>query len=559
MSITRTVTALLAVTILLTGCEQPEPVTDGSSPAMRRLSNEQYRNVIADVFGSHITVAGQADSLLRTEGLLALGARTARITPSGFEKFYGMAQSIAEQVVNETNRASQFACEPASVTEPDDACARQFFSDVGRLLYRRPLTEEELAIPIAAARDSTATNGDFYTGIALGLAGLLTSPQFLFVVDMTEPDPTDPSKRQLTAYAKAARLSFLLWNTTPNETLLDAAERGELDTRQGIEVQVERMMQSHRLETGVRAFFMDFLRFEEFETLEKDSVIYPAFTIQVIEDAKEQLLLTTLDLLMERQEDYRNLFTTKKTFITGPLARIYRVPTSRPTGNAWVPYEFPEEDPRAGLIMQVGFSALASHPGRSSPTLRGMAIREALLCQQVPAPPGDVDFSQFEDPDSPNPTAKDRLAAHSVEPACAGCHKIMDPIGLGLEQLDGIAQFRTTENSAVIDASGELDGIPFEDGADLGRAVAQNPATTACLVNRLTEYAFGRPLGARDRDFMAYLEDQFSEYGYRFPDLLRRIATSTAFYAVSEPTPDADPFQAASVDPSTILMAESQP
>ena len=555
----RTGVTMLLSAVLLSACEQPEPATGGSDPAMRRLSNEQYRNVIADVFGPHITVAGQADSLLRTEGLLALGAQTARITPSGFEKLYGMARSIAQQVVNEDNRYSQFTCEPASVAEPDDDCAQQFFADVGRLLYRRPLTEDELAIPIAAARDSAASNKDFYAGIALGLTGMLTAPQFLFVVDMTEPDPSDASQRRLTAYAKAARLSFLLWNTTPNETLLSAAERGELDTQKGIDAHVDRMMASHRLEAGVRAFFMDFLRFEEFETLEKDSIIYPAFTVQVIEDAKEQVLLTVLDLLMERREDYRNLFTTKKTFVTGPLARVYRVPTSRPTGNAWEPYEFPETDPRAGLLMQVGFAALASHPGRSSPTLRGMAIREALLCQQVPSPPGDVDFSQFEDPESPNPTAKDRLVAHSVEPACAGCHKIMDPIGLGLEQLDGIAQFRTTENGAVIDASGELDGIPFEDGAGLGRAMWQNPATTACLVNRLTEYALGRPLGGGDRDFMTYLEDRFADDGYRFPDLLRRIATSRAFYAVSEAANKADLTREASTSTTSIAMAESQP
>ena len=152
----------------------------------------------------------------------------------------------------------------------------------------------------------------------------------------------------------------------------------------------------------------------------------------------------------------------------------------------------------------------------------------------MPSPPGDVDFSEFEDPDSPNPTAKDRLTAHSTQPACAGCHKIMDPIGLGLEQLDGIAQFRTTENGALIDASGELDGIPFEDGAALGRALAEHPATTACLTQRLTEYALGRPLGRGDRAFMDYLEGAFARDGYHVPGLLRRIATSRAFSAVAE-------------------------
>ncbi|MFL2769949.1 MAG: DUF1588 domain-containing protein [Rhodospirillaceae bacterium] len=126
------------------------------------------------------------------------------------------------------------------------------------------------------------------------------------------------------------------------------------------------------------------------------------------------------------------------------------------------PFEFSENDPRAGILTQVGFSALASHPGRSSPTLRGKSIREAVLCQKVPDPPGDVDFSLFEDPNSPNKTARERLTAHSTEPACAGCHKITDPIGLALEQLDGIGQLRTSENGVVIDVSGNLDGTPLQ-------------------------------------------------------------------------------------------------
>src|SRR5690606_7737678 len=122
---------------------------------------------------------------------------------------------------------------------------------------------------------------------------------------------------------------------------------------------------------------------------------------------------------------------------------------------------FDENDPRAGLVSQVGFLAMASHPGRSSPTLRGQAIREHLLCQSVPEPPGDVDFTLFEDPDSSLKTARERLVAHANVPACAGCHKITDPIGLALENFDGAGQFRTTENGAPIDTSGELDGISF--------------------------------------------------------------------------------------------------
>ena len=539
----RSLVITLLASIALTACSDPEPAPVGAPPDMRRLSNDQYRNIVADVFGPHITVAGQADALPRAEGLLAVGARVARITPSGFEKYHAMAKSVAQQVTSPENRAAYLTCQPAAANAADDTCARTFFAQVGRLLYRRPLKDVEMAVAVKAASDATATYGDFYRGLATGLTGMMTTPQFLFVTDDVEPDPGRAGAVRLTAYAKAARLSFLMWNTTPDDTLLTAAERGDLHSEKGLSAQVDRLMDSPRFEAGVRAFFDDFLRLDQFETLEKDRIIFPAFTIKVVEDAKEQLLRTAVDHLITRGEDYRALFTTRKTFVTGSLARIYRVPTSRPAGSAWVPYEFPADDPRAGLLTQIGFAALASHPGRSSPTLRGRAIRENLLCQKVPDPPGDVDFSLFESPEVQLKTARERLTVHRTNDACAGCHKITDPIGLGLENLDGLGQFRTLENGTAIDSSGDLDGLPFSDAAGLGRAMHDNPATTACVVSRLASYAVGRNLAGTDKATLAFLEARFAEAGYRFPDLLKSIATSDAFFAVTAPA--AKPVQSA--------------
>ncbi len=285
----------------------------------------------------------------------------------------------------------------------------------------------------------------------------------------------------------------------------------------------------------MRSFLDDFLRFDQFETLEKDSVIYPAFSVRVIDDAREQVLRTALDHLLERREDYRDLFTTRRTFITGGLARIYRVPTARPEGSAWTPYEFAADEAYAGLITLIGFAAPASHPGRSSPTLRGRAIRENLLCQKVPDPPGNVDFSLFESAGMQKKTARERLEAHRTAPACAGCHKITDPIGLALENFDGIGQFRTAENGSAIDASGDLDGAVFRDAAGLGTALRNHPATPSCLVQRLTSYALGRPTGRAEKELLAWLGESFAADDYRFPDLLRRIALSDALFAVTEP------------------------
>lgn len=551
------VPALIAGAWLLAGCAEREPPVKPAPPSMRRLSNEQYRNTIADIFGPQIIIAGQADPLIRTDGLLAVGAATASITPSGLEKFYGLAKSIALQVVSAENRGGEFACRPENPTGPDDVCARQFFSRVGRLLYRRPLRPSELDVAVRSANQAATVRRDFYLGAAASLTNLLTTPQFLFIVEETEPDPEHPGRQRLTGDAKAAKLSYLLWNTTPNEALLDAAERGELNTASGLRRAVDRMMESPRLETGVRAFLDDFLRFDQFETLEKDSVIYPAFTVKVIEDAREEVLRTAVDLLLVRNGDYRDLFTNRRTFVTGSLARIYHIPVPRPSGGAWNAYEYPASDPHAGLIMQIGFAALASHPGRSSPTLRGRAIREELLCQKVPDPPGNVDFSKFEAADTLGKTARTRLTAHRTDPACAGCHKIMDPIGLGLENLDGVGQFRTTEFGERIDPSGDLDGHHFADAASLGQAIHDDPAATSCLVERLASYALGRR--PADKPYLQYLDREFAADGYRVPGLMRRIALGPAFFAVGSTADPPRPVQTASLSAPHAESLETTP
>ena len=387
---------------------------------------------------------------------------------------------------------------------------------------------------VGIAGDAGDQLGDFYEGLAYSLAGMLVSPKFLFINETIEPDPENPGMYRLDNFAKAARLSYVLWNTAPDEVLLAAAEANELSTSTGLEQQFERMMASPRAKDGLREFFSDMLHFERFENLEKDPIIYPAFAMRLADDAKEQTLRTITHLLLDEAGDYRDIFTSRKTFMSGPLGLIYQIPVSDPS--AWVAYEFPEDKPWAGIHTQLSFQALFSHPGKSSPTLRGKAVREQLLCQKVPDPPGDVDFSNFnDDAHAVHKTARQRLAVHNVEPSCAGCHKIMDPIGLAMEQFDGAGQFRTMENDAVIDTSGELDGVPFTDAVSLGQALHDNPAAPSCVTSRLYAYATGRSTESSERKWMAFLQDKFSESGYEISDLLRQIVISDAFYRVKPP------------------------
>jgi hypothetical protein len=210
------------------------------------------------------------------------------------------------------------------------------------------------------------------------------------------------------------------------------------------------------------------------------------------------------------------------------LAAVYKTPAI----NGWAPYQFDADSSRSGLLTQVSFLAAHSHSVRSSPTLRGQALREIFLCQKVPEPPPDVDFSLLEDAGDLD-TARERLTIHSTNPSCAGCHLITDPMGLAMENFDGAGIFRETENGAVLDTSGELDGAEFEDVVGLAQAMRDHPKLPYCLVNRMYAFGTGGPVSLRyDRNILSFFVDRFAENNYQVPLLLREIAISQAFTRV---------------------------
>lgn len=529
-------TMLMATALLfgISACSEPVPVIEGAEPTLRRLTEQQYRNVVSDLFGDHIIVSGSFDPILRQDGLVSIGAGNATISASSFDKYEKLAHSIAEQVLNEQNRGLFMPCEPARIDGPDEACARAFLEPVGRLLFRRSLDQSELSQAIDLTETASKQLGNFYEGLAFGLTSLMVSPKFLFVID--EVEDVSAENVELTVYAKAARLSFFLWNTTPDAVLLDAAESGALSTSKGLEAELGRMMQSPRLSRGVQAFFADMLHLDEFDHLEKDNLIYPAFDPQATEDAREQLLLTIEHHLLNDDADYRDLFVTRKTFMSGPLGRVYRTPVSEP--DLWTPYEFADSEGRSGIQSLAGFIALHSHPGRSSPTIRGKAVRELLLCQTIPEPPADIDFSVFNEPSSQQLVARERLDVHNSVASCAGCHRLTDGIGLSLENYDGAGQYRTKDMGFEIDVSGNLDGIDYANQFGLADALSQNPAIPVCLVEQTLAYGLARKPGPEEKDWLSFLINQFAESGYRFKPLLHSVAASENFFAVTAPQLD---------------------
>ena len=509
-----------------------------------RLTAQQYRNSIRDIFGESIEVNGNAASIgVREAGLMAVGGRRLSLSASEVESYEVLALDIASQVLSTNRRNTLIACRPQDENAIDNACASEFISTVGLHLFRRPLSEAEIENYSAMARAATDSLGGFYVGLQAALVGMMVSPDFLFRIERSTPNPETPGTRRLDAWSRASRLSYFLWDTTPNPSLLTAAQSGDLMFEDGLNRQVEHMVASPRIEDGLRAFFSDMLAFDRFDTLDIDTTLYPKFTKNVEDEAREQTLRTISDHLLNQEADYRDLFDSRKTFLTPALAALYGVPIPirQEMGGRvpWVPYEYPENHIRVGLLGQATFLSLFSHPGASSPTLRGKAVREHLLCQTIPPPPGDVDFSLVRDTDNLEfRTVRDRLTEHRDNPTCAGCHMLMDPIGLALEVFDASGVYRTVENGAPIDTSGEWLGQEYDDVRELAPMLKEDPTLTSCLVQRAYSYGTAREPTRAEVQWLNTTHSQLRSEGMRWQELMQRISRNPDFYTVPEAAPE---------------------
>jgi len=532
--------AFLSMSVLGISSVATAAVTEleGGPLVMRRLTEDQYRNTISDIFGD-LTIGGRFEPDTREGNLIAVGASKATVTPRGLEEYDRMASGIAQQVVSPKRRNQYIPCKPMDAKASDDACARTFLTKVGHLLYRRPMTEQETTNALKVAAAGATQLKDFYFGIQLALTAMLESPQFLFVKEQTESDPSRPGKLRLTAQSMATRISLVLWGSLPDEELLRAAAAGEFDQPEGLAKQVDRMIASPRFEAGVRTYFADMLKFDQFAALSKDPALYPNYSAEVAKQAQEQALRTIVDLLVTQNGDYRDVYTTSKTFLTPVLASAYGLPFNAKWGDLryWMPVQLPKDMPAAGVLTQIGFSALFSSSGKTSPTLRGKALREVILCQEIPPPPPNVDFSKFATADGNVISVREAIEAHSSNPACAGCHKLMDPLGLALENFD---------------TSGFLDKVAYKDAAGLGQAIHDSPRTSSCLVNRVYSYAAGRSETDNEKQWVKEpLLTDWAAQGYKYPALLRRILLDPGFYRVN-------PRQASTIEVKSAAVTQAK-
>lgn len=498
--------------------------------ALRRLTLEQIKHALQDVLGSDILVPNVAEPAVVQNGLVAVGASIASFSSRGTNSIEQMAYTVAQQAMDEAHRQQSVTCIPQA--NRDDQCARDVMTRLGLKLWRRPLQEEELVELIDLVGKASDVLNDFYAGIEFGIARLIQAPHFLFRTEIGQAHASDDEVHYFTSYELASRLSFLLWNTTPDDELLAAAKNDLLQDRVELLAQAERLLTSDRIRVGIRAFFNDFLELRELEELRKDPDTFENYSSKIPQDAREETLKLLEYITVDTSSDIRSMMLSSFSFINPVLATVYQVPAPNPTGFAYVDY--PSSNMRSGILTHVSFLALHSHAIDSSATLRGKAVRSTLLCQEIPVPPVDVDTS-IPEPSAEQQTLRQRVAHHLTEPSCAGCHALTDPIGLGLENFDALGSWRTLDHGAKVDASGQLDGVDFQHPQDLAQAIAEHPNFLPCLMQKLSAYAIGRPIQSQEEEWLNTLIDRFDTHNYQVRPMLRELIASPLFRTAGHP------------------------
>lgn len=487
---------------------------------LRRLVAAQYRRAIRDLLGPEAAARAAPPPDVAVNGFRAIGAAQLALAPSAVDAYERSAVAVAEEALRDAGRRERIVgCAPS------EACMEAFVARFGRRAFRRTLTPEERSAWTALGNEVAALVPDFTLGATAVIAGMLQSPQFLHLVEVGEPDPDRPGVQRLTGPEVAARMALFLQGSIPDEALLAAAERGELDTEEGVRHHAWRLLLGPGAREALRDFLDEHLKLEGLAVLSKDPVLFPQYSPALAAAMREETLRLWERVVWEADRDVRQVLTERSTFVDGPLADLYGVP--RPPGGGPGQVELPAETLRAGFLGHASFLALNAHPGQTSPTYRGLFVRERLLCETVDLPPGNVNTSL--PPPQGAVTMRERLRAHREDPACAGCHVLMDDIGLGLENFDALGQFRTTDQGVAIDASASVDRQPFAGAAELGEVLAADPRVSRCLQRSLFRFATGHVETHGEALAMVALEQKFAASGYRLRQLLVDLVASEAF------------------------------
>jgi len=394
------------------------------------------------------------------------------------------------------SREKIFICRPAAASD-EQACAEKILSTLARRAYRRPVETDDVA-PLLALYKEGAQRGGFEVGIRLVLQRVLVSPQFIFRVERDPRDAVPGSVHRVSDVELASRLSFFLWSSIPDEELLNIAERGELKDPAVLERQVRRMLNDPRSEALVKNFAGQWLFLRNIPRINPDPAAFPNFDDNLRDSLRRETELL-IESTLKEDKSVVDLLDTDYTFLNQRLAEHYGIPGIY--GNEFRRVQITDER-RRGLLGQASILTVTSYPNRTSPTIRGKWVLEQLLGAPPPPPPANVP-SLTENDSLKALSMRERMELHRVNPACAACHKLMDPIGFSLEHFDGLGRWRDTlgPGTGAIDSTGVMpDGTTFDGPEGLRNVLlSKRDQFAENFTERLMTYALGRGVEEYDR------------------------------------------------------------
>ena len=512
---------LLALATVI-GCgapaAEPAPTGDPGRVVARRLGRSAYDNTVHDLLGSEQRFARGFPADDPSAGFDDL-AGVLTTSPLQAELYERAATRLGDEVAT----AGTVAHERIVVCDPDgnDAereCLHTIAAELVPRAWRRPVADDELAPLVDLIDVAHAEGGDFHDAVGLLVRATLTSPSFLFRI---ERDPGSDAAL-LTPWEQATRLSYLLWSSMPDDALFAAADAGDLATDEGIAAEVDRMLDDPRAVALVDDFAGQWLPIRALGNVFKDNHLYPQWDVQLRAAMAEELRRDIAAMIAE-DLDVRELLTGTTSFVDTRLAAHYGLAVKPAPEDGFVEIDLAPLG-RVGLLGRAGVLSVLSHPFTTSPTRRGAWVLDALLCRPIPSPPANVDAAPIHGAGS---SKRELLASHAADPACAGCHALMDPIGLALEHYDAIGRWRLDDGGAEIDTAGVLaDGREFAGAEELAQMLADDDAFPRCVARKAMTYATGRVLGPADEPYLDDIVDEWLNAGAGLRTLFALIAKS---------------------------------
>jgi hypothetical protein len=431
------------------------------------------------------------------------------------------------------SREKLFVCKPATGTE-ELPCARKIISALLRRAYRRPVEDRDLETPLSFYQRRRNAKGQFDDGIEAALQFILASPEFLFRFEADPRELAPGAVYRISDVALASRLSFFLWSSPPDEELLTVASQGKLRDRPVLEKQVRRMLADPRANALIDNFAAQWLFLRNLKNFTPDLENFPDFDDNLRQSMEQETRLFFQSVIRE-DRSAMDLLTADYTFLNERLARHYGIANIYGNQFRRVKLDSPE---RRGLLGQASILAVTSYPNRTSPVQRGKWILTNLLGIPPTPPPPNVPPLK-ENADGAPKTLRERMEQHRADPVCAGCHKVMDPLGFALENFDAVGRWRDNDDGNRIDASGTLyNGTHVDGAAGLQAMLANRPDVfTGVLTEKLLTYALGRGTGYSDMPVVRGVVNGARDRDYRFSSIVLGIVESTPFQMKTKATP----------------------